>query len=47
MGLDMPEDELFTALKDQWQCREPQLRQLGAVLSVSLRVTCHSRIAND
>lgn len=36
MGLDMLPDELLLVLKEQWPCREPQLRQLDAVLSVSL-----------
>ena len=36
MGLDMLPDELLLVLKEQWPCRETQLRQLDAVLSVSL-----------
>lgn len=35
MGLHMLPDELLLVLKEQWPCREPQLRQLDAVLSVS------------
>jgi hypothetical protein len=36
MGLEMLPDELLLVLKEQWPCRESQLRQLDAVLSVSL-----------
>jgi hypothetical protein len=36
MGLEMLPDELLLLLKEQWLCREPQLRQLDAVLSVRL-----------
>lgn len=36
MGLDMLPDESLLVLKEQWPCREPQLRQLDALLSVSL-----------
>ena len=36
MGLHMVSDELLLVLKEQWPCREPQLRQLDAVISVSL-----------
>jgi len=36
MGLEMLPDELLLVLKEQWPCREVQLRQLDAVLSVSL-----------
>lgn len=36
MGLHTLPDELLLVLKEQWPCREPQLRQLDAVLSVSL-----------
>ena len=38
MGLEMLPDEsllMLEQLKEQWPCREPQLRQLDAVLSVS------------
>jgi len=38
MGLEMLPDELLLVLKEQWPCRESQLRQLDAVLSVSLPV---------
>jgi hypothetical protein len=41
MGLEMLPDELLLVLKEQWPCREPQLRQLDAVLSVS--VASHNR----
>jgi hypothetical protein len=34
MGLEMLPDELLLVLKAQWPCRESQLRQLDAVLSV-------------
>lgn len=36
MGLEMLPDDSLLVLKEQWPCREPQLRQLDAVLSVSL-----------
>ena len=36
MGLEMLPDDLLLVLKEQWPCREPQLRQLDAVLSVSM-----------
>lgn len=35
MGLEILPDELLLTLKEQWPCRESQLRQLTAVLSVS------------
>ena len=36
MGLEMLPNELLLVLKEQWPCREAQLRQLDAVLSVSM-----------
>jgi hypothetical protein len=36
MGLEMLPDELLLVLKEQWPCKEPQIRQLDALLSVSL-----------
>lgn len=35
MGIAMLPDELLLALADQWPCREVQLKQLAALLSVS------------
>lgn len=46
MGLEMlPDESRYTvdALKEQWPCREPQLRQLNAVLSVSFPLNKHLR----
>lgn len=46
MGLEMlPDESQYTvdALKEQWPCREPQLRQLNAVLSVSFPLNKHLR----
>jgi hypothetical protein len=48
MGLEMPPDEsllMLDPLKEQWPCREAQLRQLDAVLSVSLFATNNKRIS--
>lgn len=36
MGLSMLPDELLLSLQDQWPCRETQLRQLAALLSLKL-----------
>jgi len=47
MGLEMLPDELLLVLKEQWPCREPQLRQLDAVLSVSLLTSYEKRACQD
>jgi hypothetical protein len=36
MGILLQPDELVTALSEQWPGREPQIRQLTALLSVSV-----------
>jgi hypothetical protein len=38
MGVSLPPDELVVALSEQWPGREPQIRQLAALLSVSLPI---------
>lgn len=35
MGLSMLPDELLLSLSEQWPCRDGQLKQLAALLSVS------------
>ena len=35
LGLQMVPDELMLTLADQWPCRDPQIRQLASLLSVS------------
>jgi hypothetical protein len=48
MGLEMLPGEsllMLDPLKEQWPCREAQLRQLDAVLSVSLFAMKDKRIS--
>jgi hypothetical protein len=38
MGILLPPDELVVALSEQWPGREPQIRQLTTLLSVSFPI---------
>jgi origin recognition complex subunit 5 len=42
MGVSLPPDELVVALSEQWPGREPQIRQLATLLSVSLSTPDYS-----